>query len=79
MVHLGTWPDGIYVWHAGADDAGHTKTVVSTNPMNQATICPNNRGSGYSILFCLGPSRYTEHSVKNSPWREGRGDVVVVQ
>lgn len=26
--------------------------------------------------FCLWPSRYTEHSVKNSPWREGRGDVV---
>ncbi len=26
--------------------------------------------------FCLWPSRYTEHSVKNSPFREGRGDVV---
>jgi alpha-L-fucosidase len=26
--------------------------------------------------FCLWPSRYTEHSVKNSPWRNGRGDVV---
>jgi len=26
--------------------------------------------------FCLWPSRYTEHSVKNSPWRSGRGDVV---
>jgi len=26
--------------------------------------------------FCLWPSRYTEHSVKNSPWREGRGDVI---
>jgi len=26
--------------------------------------------------FCLWPSRYTEHSVKNSPWRGGRGDVV---
>lgn len=26
--------------------------------------------------FCLWPSAYTEHSVKNSPWRGGNGDVV---
>jgi alpha-L-fucosidase len=26
--------------------------------------------------FCLWPSRWTEHSVKHSPWRNGRGDVV---
>src|SRR5262245_35475206 len=26
--------------------------------------------------FCLWPSRYTEHSVKNSPWRNGQGDLV---
>jgi alpha-L-fucosidase len=26
--------------------------------------------------FCLWPSRYTTHSVKGSPWRGGRGDVV---
>lgn len=26
--------------------------------------------------FCLWPSAYTEHSVKNAPWKNGKGDLV---
>ncbi len=26
--------------------------------------------------FCLWPSEYTEHTVKNSPWRNGKGDLI---
>ncbi len=26
--------------------------------------------------FCLWPSQYTQHSVKNSPWKNGHGDVL---
>ncbi|MGA2544474.1 MAG: family 20 glycosylhydrolase [Verrucomicrobiota bacterium] len=52
-------------------DAGQiVRTAVAGGLKELVLVCKHHDG------FCLWPSQYTEHSVKNSPWRNGHGDVV---
>ena len=68
------WGDGSEsesVFAPTALDAGQWADAVCAAGMKGIILtCKHHDG------FCLWPSKYTEHSVKNSPWRGGRGDVV---
>jgi alpha-L-fucosidase len=81
FVHfsLNTWTD--QSWGYGNED------VKLFNPQKLdcrqwARICKQAGMKGIIITakhhcgFCLWPSKYTEYSVKNAPWKNGKGDVV---
>lgn len=48
-------------WAKVAKDAGMTGIIITAK---------------HHDGFCLWPSAYTEHSIKNSPWKNGEGDVI---
>ena len=81
FVHfsLNTWTN--QSWGYGNED------VKLFNPQKLdcrqwARICKQGGMKGIIITakhhcgFCLWPSKYTEYSVKNAPWKNGKGDVV---
>lgn len=68
-------------WGSGDE----SETVFNPTAFDAGQIARTARDAGMKELiltakhhdgFCLWPSEYTEHSVKNSPWMAGQGDVV---
>lgn len=68
-------------WGDGTEDP----TVFKPTRLNTRQWIKALKNAGFKMAiitakhhdgFCLWPSRYTAHSVKSSPWKNGKGDVV---
>ncbi|MGO8931767.1 MAG: alpha-L-fucosidase [Limisphaerales bacterium] len=81
LIHFGMNTFSDKEWGAGdeppelfnpsAFDAGQiARTAREAGMRGLILVCKHHDG------FCLWPSLYTEHSVKHSPWRGGKGDMV---
>lgn len=68
------WGDGTEspaIFNPSGFDANKMVKVLKETGFKMAIITAKHHDG-----FCLWPTAYTNHSIKNSPWKNGKGDVV---